>query len=110
LGTIKQRWNIIASLPRILNWNHLIFAELFTLMQQYDSAKYYYSLADTTNQRMLRSYLVITGECYFAQKQYGNALANFTRALPYHRQLNDINPVMRTLLDIAKNIPGTWEQ
>jgi hypothetical protein len=34
------------------------------------------------------------------------ALPNFTRALYYHKQLNDRNPVMQTLIDIAKNIPG----
>ena len=77
-------------------------AQFFGLQHQYDSAKYYYSLVDTSNQRALRFYLTRTGKFYFLQKQYDKALPNFTRALDYHRQLNDRNPVMQTLLDIAK--------
>jgi signal transduction histidine kinase len=77
-------------------------AQFFTVQHRYDSAKYYYSLVDTSSQRTLRVYLTRMGEFYFKQKQYDKALPNFTRALYYHRQLNDRNPVMRTLLDIAK--------
>lgn len=80
----------------------LEFADLFTLQQQYDSAKYYHGLADTSNQRVLRFYLVSIGEYYFLQKQYDKALPNFIRALNYHKQFNDPNRVVQTLLDIAK--------
>jgi tetratricopeptide (TPR) repeat protein len=80
----------------------LAIAELFTYEHQYDSAKYYYGLIDTSNQRALRFYLKSIGEFYFVQKQYSKALPNFVRALEYHRQSNDRNPVMQTLLDIAK--------
>lgn len=80
----------------------LSFARLFTLLHQYDSAKYYYSFVDTSNPRGRRFYLAHIGEYYFALKQYDKALPNFTRALNYHRQLNDRNWIMHTLLDIAK--------
>ncbi len=82
--------------------NPLDFAELFTLQQQYDSAKYYYSLADTSDYRELRFYLASIGEHYFAQKQYDKALPNFMRSLDYNKQKNDRNQVMRLLKDIAK--------
>jgi tetratricopeptide (TPR) repeat protein len=39
-------------------------AEIFIATGQYDSAKYYYSLIDTSDQRQLRSYLDITGKWY----------------------------------------------
>jgi len=78
------------------------YAELFTLLHQYDSAKYYYSLVDTASPRIRRSYLTSIGEYYFEQKLYDKALPNFTRSLDYHKQLNDRNPVMQTLVDIAK--------
>jgi hypothetical protein len=42
----------------------------------------------------------------FAQKQYDKALPNFIRELNYHRQSNDINPVMETSREIAKK--HTW--
>ncbi len=77
-------------------------AQFFTLQHQYDSAKYYYSLVDTSNQGARRYYYARRGEFYFLQKQYDKALTNFTIALEYHKQLNDRNQVMRTLLDIAK--------
>src|SRR5258706_10449367 len=37
------------------------YAELFTLLHQYDSAKYYYSLVDTASPRIRRSYLTSIG-------------------------------------------------
>ncbi len=80
----------------------LAFTELFSLQHQFDSAKYYYGFADTSNSRTLRFYLTSTGEYFFLQKQYHKALLNFLRGLQYHQQFNDRNQVMRALLDIAK--------
>jgi len=77
-------------------------AEVYCLRQQYDSARYYFSFADTSNERALRFYLVSVGEYFFLQKEYNKALPNFIRGLNYHRQSNDRNQVMRTLIDIAK--------
>jgi tetratricopeptide (TPR) repeat protein len=80
----------------------LQFAELFTSLHQYDSAKYYYSFVDTTEQRAHRFYLISSGNFYFAQKQYDKALQNFLRGLYYHQQYNDGNQVMTSLVAIAK--------
>ncbi|MEJ7680843.1 MAG: tetratricopeptide repeat protein [Segetibacter sp.] len=80
----------------------LDFAELFTLQQQYDSAKYYYSIADTSDQREIRFYLASIGEYYFAQTQFDKALQNFMRSLEYNKQKNDRNQVMHLSMDIAK--------
>jgi len=77
-------------------------AEVYSLRQQYDSARYYFSFADTSNKWALRFYLVSVGEYFFLQKEYNKALPNFIRALNYHKQSNDRNQVMRTLIDIAK--------
>jgi len=80
------------------------YAKLFIDMHQYDSAKYCCGLIDTTGGKNLREYLTITGEYYYATKQYDKALPNLYRGLGYHKQKNDRNPVMRTLLDLTK----TW--
>jgi len=85
-------------------WVKMEYAELFSLQNQFDSAWYYYNLFDKTKAGIkdLRIYLISTGETYFLQKKYNNALQNFLEGLTYHRKLNDRNEVKRTLLDIAK--------
>lgn len=85
-------------------WAKMEYAELFSLNHQFDSAWHYYNLFDTSDLKTkdLRIYLVSTGETYFLQKDYARALQNFIRGLAYHKQLNDVNEVKRTLLDIAK--------
>lgn len=92
---IDQDWN---------TWVRVEYAELFSLNHQFDSAWHYYNLFDTSELKIkdLRIYLVSTGETYFLQKNYAKALQNFLRGLAYHKQLNDVNEVQRTLLDIAK--------
>jgi tetratricopeptide (TPR) repeat protein len=80
----------------------LEIAEQYSLQQQYDSARYYYSFIDTSNERGRRFYLVRFGEYYFLQKEYNKALPNFIRGLNYHKQSNDRNQIMRTLVDMAK--------
>ena len=77
-------------------------AEQYSLLQQYDSARYYYSCIDTSNQRALRFYLVSLGKYYFLQKEYTKALPNLIRGLNYHKRINDRNQVMITLVDLAK--------
>jgi tetratricopeptide (TPR) repeat protein len=85
-------------------WTRMEYAELFSLLHQYDSAWHYYHLFDTTsvNDKDLRVYLVSTGETYLLQKDYERALQNFLRGLAMHRKLNDRNEIKRVLLDIAK--------
>ncbi len=92
---IENDWDI---------WVRMEYAELFSLNHQFDSAWYYYNFFDTSalKTKDLRIYLVSTDETYFLQKKYAKALPNFIRGLAYHKELNDVNEVKRTLLDIAK--------
>ena len=85
-------------------WTRMEYAELFSLLHEYDSAWHYYHLFDTTKitDKDLRVYLVSTGETYLLQKDYERALQNFLRGLAMHRKLNDRNEIKRVLLDIAK--------
>ena len=85
-------------------WTRMEYAELFSLLHQYDSAWHYYHLFDTTRitDKDLRIYLVSTGETYLSQKDYERALQNFLRGLAMHRKLNDRNEIKRVLSDIAK--------
>ncbi len=85
-------------------WSRMEYAELFSLLHQYDSAWHYYHLFDTSRvtEKDLRIYLVSTGETYLLQKDYKRALQNFLRGLAMHRKLNDRNEIKRVLLDIAK--------
>ncbi len=85
-------------------WTRMEYAELFSLLHQYDSAWHYYHLFDTTRvtDKDLRVYLVSTGETYLLQNDYQKALQNFLRGLAMHRKLNDRNEIKRVLLDIAK--------
>jgi LytS/YehU family sensor histidine kinase len=80
------------------------FAEIYTHLQQYDSALYRYNLFDSANadEKDLRVFLVSKGEYYLAVKQYSNALQNFLKGLHYHKKLKDTNEIMRTLLNIGK--------
>jgi len=82
------------------------FAELFSLQQQFDSAKHYYNYIDTTKYPDARLLISLT-EYYFLQKQYDKALNSALRGLSYIRKYNDQNQIMRTLLDIAKIYAAT---
>ncbi|CAN5421592.1 hypothetical protein BH20BAC1_BH20BAC1_07530 [soil metagenome] len=84
----------------------LDYAELYTFRLQYDSAKYFYNLADTSDPRALRFYLASTGEFFLSQKQFDKALPNLLRSLQYNKQKNDRNQVMRLLMDISKAYLG----
>jgi hypothetical protein len=85
-------------------WGLMEFAEIYTHLQQYDSALYRYNLFDSANadEKDLRVFLVSKGEYYLAVKQYSNALQNFLKGLHYHKKLKDTNEIMRTLLNIGK--------
>jgi tetratricopeptide (TPR) repeat protein len=85
-------------------WTRMEFAELFGLLNQFDSAWHYYNAFDTTNitDKDLRIYLVSTGETYLLENDNQKALLNFLRGLAMHRKLNDRNEIKRVLLDIAK--------
>ena len=85
-------------------WVKMQFCELFSNLNQFDSAWYYYKLfkpgnEDTIN---LRAYWVSTGESHFMQKNYKAALENYTKSLASNLKMNDRNQIMRILLDIAR--------
>ncbi len=93
------------SYQRILGVSHyLTYINLLAKLGYYDSVKYYYSKVDTSEQRALRFYLLGTGELYFYQGQYPEALANFRHSLYLSRAVNDENQVMLALTFIAR----TW--
>ncbi|WP_207510536.1 tetratricopeptide repeat-containing sensor histidine kinase [Longitalea luteola] len=85
-------------------WFKMEFAEVFSHLNQFDSAWYYYNLFKPSVDKAayLRVYWISTGECYFLQKDYHNALKNFQLGLAEHIKLNDRNEIMRALLDLGK--------
>ena len=84
-------------------WFKMEFTEVFSHLNQFDSAWHYYHLFKPTDKAIyMRVYWVSTGECYYLQKDYHNALQNFQLGLAEHQKLNDRNEVMRTLIDIGK--------
>ncbi|MDQ6763593.1 MAG: histidine kinase [Bacteroidota bacterium] len=97
--TRKQR---IASDEDI--WFKMELAEVFSHLQQFDSAWHYYQSFKPSKDKTvyMRVYWISTGECYLLQKDYQHALQNFQLGLAEHKKLNDQNEIMRTLLDIGK--------
>jgi tetratricopeptide (TPR) repeat protein len=85
-------------------WFKMEFTEVFSHLHQFDSAWYYYNLYKPAPDKAvyLRVWWISTGECYYLQKDYPQALQNFQLGLAEHRKLNDRNEVMRTLLDMGK--------
>jgi tetratricopeptide (TPR) repeat protein len=83
-------------------WFEMEFAEVFSLMNKFDSAWHYYGLLKPVNENIKSVYLVSTGECHLLQGNYPLALQNFKTGLAGLAKQNDVNEVMRTLLDIAK--------
>ena len=78
------------------------FAELFSLTNQYDSAWYYYKLFKPSKEIFTSTYLVSTGECYFNQGKFKEALGNFESGLWGFLKTKNLNEVTRALLDISK--------
>lgn len=89
-------------------YDYPVYAELFSLTHQYDSALYYYNYLDSAKAdiQKLRIFLISKGEYFLIRKEYDNALGNFLRGLAYHRQFNDRNQIKRALIDIAKTYAG----
>lgn len=85
-------------------WYRVSYPELFALNGKFDSASYYYNQIDVKkcDRHELPFYLVSKGEFYLLQNDYKQALGYFQGALKYHREVNDIVQVNRTLFDLAK--------
>jgi tetratricopeptide (TPR) repeat protein len=88
------------------NFSPMPFAEVFSLLGQFDSANYYFNLVDTSNPDNVRFYLVSKGELYLLQKEYDKALTNFMRGLSGHKKHNNREHTMRTLANIANTYVG----
>ena len=82
-------------------WFEMEFAEVFSHIYQYDSAWHYYRDFKPENPAYLCIYQISTGECYFAQGNFQQALKNFQLGLDGHRQRNDVNEMIRSLVDLA---------
>ena len=89
-------------------WFRISYPELFAMNGQFDSARYYYNLIDSSklNEHDRRFYLVSIGEFYLLQKKYDEALSPLLRGLQDHREAGDTNDVKRALIGIAKAYAG----
>ncbi len=85
-------------------WVKMEYAEIFSHLNQFDSARYYLELFKPAENdfKYFRVYLVSMGEYYFLQKMYNAALQNFLQGLYFHKKLNDRNEIQRTLMLIAQ--------
>ncbi|HTR29146.1 MAG TPA: histidine kinase [Puia sp.] len=85
-------------------WNLLIYAELLTHLQQYDSAEHCYRLWDSAHAvpATVRFYLVSKGEYYLTRGNAAAALPYLTKSIMEHCRLNDRNQVMRCLTDLGR--------
>jgi len=88
--------------------DYTIYAELFSLTNQYDSALHYYNYFDPgkADIRDLRVFLVSKGEYFLLRKESDSALRYFLKGLAINQQLSDPNGIERTSIDIAKTYAG----
>ncbi len=80
------------------------FAEIYSHLNMFDSALFDIILFDTSKapDKDLRIFLVSKGEYFMLTGQYEKALPNLLKGLAIHRNLNDGNEIIRTVLDLAK--------
>ena len=85
-------------------WMKMEYAEIFSHLQQFDSAWHYFELYKPVSKedRYFRIYLVSTGEYFFLQKKYERALQNFLQGLHLHEKLSDRNEIQRSLIFVAE--------
>lgn len=85
-------------------WYRVSYPELFALNAQFDSARYYYNLIDSSKltKHDLRFYLVSIGEFYLTQREYKKALDHLLHGLQYHLEAKDMAQTNRALLNISK--------
>jgi tetratricopeptide (TPR) repeat protein len=77
-------------------------AELFSLINRFDSAWFIYQRYKPNSDGNNNLYLLSTGECYFLQGNFQKALLNFRQSLDGFNQRKQVYELMRTLLDIAR--------
>ena len=85
---------------------YLKVGEAYFQKNSYDSARHFYQLylnvAGDDNRKTLSKPYVLLGELYLATKQYDSALVYLRDALAGFKEVNDMNWVMRTLLESGK--------
>jgi tetratricopeptide (TPR) repeat protein len=95
-----------------LVWAKMEYAEIYSHLNMFDSALYRYNLFDTSNlpEKDLRIFLVSQGEYFMLSRQYEKALPNLLRGLATHLKLNDVNEIVRTVLDVAEVYNGLHKE
>jgi two-component system, NtrC family, sensor kinase len=84
--------------------NDMVMADVYALNKQFDSAEKYFSryVPDTSSNNGLRIYLEDVGEYYLQVKNENKALPYFFRSLKYNQQKQDVNQIMRAMINISK--------
>ena len=87
---------------------HNMLANAFLLNKQFDSAQKYFNLVavDTSTDRARRFYLSFSGEYYLLTNRYDKALPDLLRSLNYNKQDNDVNQIMKLMVDISQAFLG----
>jgi tetratricopeptide (TPR) repeat protein len=81
---------------------YMELAELYSQMNRFDSAWTIYINHKPLSESQRGIYLLSTGECYFQQGDFKQALENYRQALDILVRQNRVYDVMRALLDVAK--------
>jgi tetratricopeptide (TPR) repeat protein len=86
----------------------LVQGEIFLLKQQYDSTRYYYSLAKAYRPKNAAESMINSrmGDLYVALKQYDTAILYLNNALQVSKKANGRNQVMWSLLSLGKAYKG----
>jgi tetratricopeptide (TPR) repeat protein len=77
-------------------------AELYSLVNRFDSAWLIYKYNEPADERFKSLYLLSTGECLLLQGNFQRSLDNFHQALSGFLQTELVYETMRTLLDMAR--------
>ena len=85
-------------------WTKMEFAEIYSHLNKFDSALLIYNSFDTVHapDKDLRVFLGSKGEYFMLTGENDKALPMLLRALAFHRKFNDINEIVRIVLDVAK--------
>ena len=92
----------------VIIWGQMEYAEIFAHLKMFDSAIRRYNLFDTAKmpEKDLRIWLVSKGEYYMQTGDFNKALPLLSRGLAIHLKLNDLNEVIRAVIDMANTYYG----
>jgi tetratricopeptide (TPR) repeat protein len=93
-------------------WRKMELAEIYSHLNQFDSALLIYNLFDTLHaqDRDLRVFQGSKGEYFMLTGEYNKALPLLAHALALHRKYNDVNEIVRMVLDLAKTYFALHDQ